>query len=134
MAPDVARTRATARKAGGSHERVIADIMAATVDDRIDRRVKTGSADKGDIAGVRLPGGGRMVIECKDYGGQIKAAEWMAEARTEAKNDGAVAAAVAIKRRGVSDPLRQYVLMEMQDLIVLLGGDPLRPKLGHPEG
>lgn len=128
----MARSRASAKQAGGRHERIIADCMAEHVDDRIDRRVKTGAADKGDIAGVRLPGGGRMVLECKDYGGQIKAGEWIKEARTEAENDGAAAAAVIIKRRGVTDPLRQFVLMEMQDLIVLLGGDPSRSNLEQP--
>ena len=44
-----------------------ADGFAATLDDRIDRRVKTGSEDKGDIANVRLPDG-RRVAFARDAG------------------------------------------------------------------
>lgn len=126
----MARSRASAKKAGSQHERSTADYLAATVDDRIDRRVKTGAADKGDIGGVRTTDGRRVAVECKDYGGQIKAATWMGEARVEAENDGAVAAVVIAKRLGTTDPAKQWVLMELQDLVVLLGG---RPSLGRPE-
>jgi hypothetical protein len=66
------RSRASAKAAGSRFERVIADHLAAVIDDRIDRRVKTGAADKGDIGGLRVHGQ-RVVLELKDYGGQIKA-------------------------------------------------------------
>lgn len=117
------RTRASAKSAGSTFERLIADYLAAKVDDRIDRRVKTGAADKGDIANVRLLGGQRVVIECKDYGGQLKAAEWTGEAEVERINDGAVAGVVVAKRRGVSDPGKQWVLLTVDDLIGLLKGE-----------
>ena len=57
------RTRASAKAAGTRFERLIADTLAAHVDDRIDRRAKTGARDKGDIGGLRHMGG-RVVIEC----------------------------------------------------------------------
>lgn len=118
------RSRASAKEAGSRHERSIADCLAATVSDFIDRRVKTGGADKGDIASVRTADGRRMVIECKDYGGKFEVGTWLKEASIERENDDAAASAVVAKRRGTTDPLDQVVFMEMRDLIVLLGGDP----------
>lgn len=118
------RSRASAKKAGSEFERLIADCLAATIDDRIDRRVKTGAADKGDIANVRLPDGRKVVVEAKNYGGEFKVGTWLKEARIEAENDGAAAGLVVAKRRGTTNPLDQVVFMEMRDLVVLLGGDP----------
>lgn len=117
----MARNRTSARQAGARFERAVADYLANTVDDRIDRRVKTGAADKGDIGGVRIHGQ-RVVIECKDYGGQIKAAEWTNEARDEAGNDDALLGLVIAKRRGTSDPGSQWVLATVNDLVALLTG------------
>lgn len=125
----MSRTRASARAAGTRFERDIADWLAAHVDDRIDRRVRTGSKDRGDIAGVRTPAGDRVVIEAKDYGGRILAAEWTTEARVEADNDDAAIAAVIAKRRGVTRPADQWVLMTLADFALLLGGDPTRSDL-----
>lgn len=116
------RSRATAKQAGTAFERSIADDLAAKVDDRIDRRAKTGAADKGDIAGLRVHGQ-RVVVEAKDYGGRILAAEWVREAETERANDGALAGVVVAKRRGTRDPGQQYVLMTMNDLVALINGD-----------
>lgn len=115
------RSRASAKKAGSEFERLIADHLAAVVDDRIDRRVKTGAADKGDIAGLRVHGQ-RVVLELKDYGGQLKAGEWLGEAETERVNDQALAGVVVAKRRGTRDPGSQIVLMTVDDLTALLTG------------
>ncbi|MDK7062654.1 hypothetical protein QP290_25705, partial [Escherichia coli] len=60
------RNRASAKKAGAAFERQVADYLAATVDDRIERRVTGGALDCGDIAGVRTPWNDRVVIECKN--------------------------------------------------------------------
>lgn len=128
----MARSRASAKAAGTRFERQVADYLRDTVDDRIDRRVKTGGADKGDIASVRLPGGGRMVIECKDVA-KLDLSGWVRESQTEMVNDGAVAAAAVHKRRGKGDPAEQYVTMTLRDLVVLLGGDPIAPTLGQEE-
>src|SRR5690606_42114542 len=95
--------RASAKAAGSRFEREIADYLTMTVDDRIDRKVKTGAKDTGDIGGVRLSPalrGGRVAIECKDYGGKLQAAQWLREADTERGNDEAVVGHVDTKRRG----------------------------------
>lgn len=112
------RTRASAKTAGATFERQVADYLAATVDDRIDRRVKTGAADKGDIAGIRYHGH-RIVLECKNQG-RLDLAGWYAEAETERDNDDALAGLVVHKRRGTAKPERQWVTMSLGDLARLL--------------
>lgn len=115
------RTRASAKAAGSKFERDIADHLAKLVDDRIDRRVKTGAKDRGDIGGVRHMGM-RIVIETKNYGGRLLPAEWIKEAHIEAGNDDAGAGIVVAKRRGTTDPGAQWVLMTVDDLVALLTG------------
>lgn len=107
------RTRQSAKAAGARFERDVADYLAATLDDRIDRRVKTGAADKGDIGGIRL-GAHRIVVECKNHSRQDLAG-WIVEAQAEAANDGALLGVIAHKRRGVGDPGRQWVTMTLAD-------------------
>lgn len=112
------RTRQSAKSAGATFERHVADYLAAEVDDRIDRRVKTGRADKGDIGGVRLRGR-RIVLECKNHA-RMDLPGWYAEAETEAANDDALAGLVVHKRRGTAQPGRQWVTMSLKDLATLL--------------
>lgn len=109
-------------KKGAAFERLIADCLAEHVDDRIDRRVKTGGRDKGDIGGLRHMGG-RVVVETKSYGGRYLVSPWLDEADIERGNDDAIAGAVIIKRRLSSDPLDQVVVMTTRDLIALLTGE-----------
>jgi hypothetical protein len=116
----VSRSRATARKAGTAFERLIADCLAQHVDDRIDRRVKTGSNDKGDIGGIRHLGE-RLVVECKTVA-RLDLSGWVDEAEVERGNDDAIAGLVIHKRRGHGDPLDQYVTCTVRDLIALLDG------------
>ncbi len=116
-----ARSRASAKKAGASFERLIADHLAAVIDDRIDRRVKTGSQDRGDIGGLRHMGG-RVVIEAKDYGGRLMPGPWIGEAETERGNDDALCGLVIAKRRGTTKPGQQFVLMTVDELTALLLG------------
>lgn len=117
------RNRASAKAAGAKFERMIADGLAVALQDtRIDRKVKTGSKDKGDIANVRH-GEHKIVIECKDRGGQFFAAEWVGEAEAERINDDALAGIVIAKRKGVTDPLKQWCLMEVSELVALLRSD-----------
>lgn len=114
------RSRASAKSAGSRFERTVADYLAAEVDDRIDRRTRTGANDKGDIAGLRFDGE-RITIECKDTS-RTDLAGWYTEARREADNDGALLGVVVHKRRGISDPARQWVTMTLQDFADLLRG------------
>lgn len=116
------RSRASAKAAGSTFERQMADCLARHVDDRIDRKVKTGALDKGDIGNLRMHGQ-RITVEAKNYGGQIKAAEWAAEGAVERENDNGLAWVVVAKRRGTTDPLKQWVLMEMGELIALINGN-----------
>jgi hypothetical protein len=116
----VTRTRASAKKAGSSFERQVADYLALTVDDRIDRRVKNGTKDRGDIGGVRIHGL-RVVIEAKNTA-RLNLAGWAAEAEIERGNDDALLAVVAHKRHGKSDPAEQWITMRMQDFVALLTG------------
>ena len=114
----VARTRASAKKAGTSFERMIADYLAVHVDDRIDRRVKNGAKDRGDIAGLRHHGH-RVVIECKNAVTTLLG-PWAEEAETERGNDDALAGIVVHKRHGRGRPEDQWVTMTMGELVALL--------------
>lgn len=115
------RTRQSAKKAGAGFERLIADSLALHIDDRIDRKAKTGAKDKGDIGGLRHMGG-RIVVECKDHGGKLQVGPWLNEADVERSNDDAVVGLVVAKRRGRTDALDQTVLMTVRDLIALITG------------
>lgn len=94
--------------------------MHALGDDNIDRSVQRGANDIGDVANVRHPLGGRIAVECKDYGGRLVPAEWTREAQKEAANYGAIAGVVVAKRRGTQVFGEQWVLMTVDDLLKLL--------------
>ena len=115
------RTRASAKAAGARFERLVADYLRDHVDDRIDRRVKTGAKDRGDIAGLRHMGS-RIVVECKDVT-RWAPGSWLAEAEIERGNDNAAAGLVVAKRRGNAAPGDQVVLMTLADLVALLTGE-----------
>lgn len=116
----MSRTRASARAAGARFERQIADYLATHIDDRIDRRVKTGAKDRGDIGGVRHMGG-RVVLELKDVT-RTDLPGWTREAEIERGNDDALAGLVIHKRRGTANPSEQYVTCTVADLVALLTG------------
>jgi hypothetical protein len=115
------RTRRSARQAGTRFETAIAKALAdALQDDRIERRAKTGAKDRGDIGGVRLRGQ-RVVIEAKDCA-RLDLPGWTREAQLEAGNDDALVGVVVHKRKGVSDPLAQWVSMTLTDFLSILTG------------
>jgi hypothetical protein len=115
------RSRASAKAAGSRFERLIADGLAEALDDdRIDRRVKHGSKDRGDVGGVRIHGQ-RLVIEAKDCA-RMDLPGWVREARVEAGNDDALAGVVIAKRRGTTDPMEQWVHMTVRELVALITG------------
>ncbi|MDI9628518.1 MAG: hypothetical protein QM286_08240 [Acidobacteriota bacterium] len=116
----MARTRQSAKKAGTTFERQIADYLAAHYDDRIDRRTKTGNKDRGDISGMRHMGG-RIVVEIKNCA-RTELGTWMSEAETERGNDDATACMVISKRHGRGQPGDQWVHMTVRDLVALLTG------------
>ena len=124
------RSRQSAKAAGSRFERELADYLATHVDDRIDRRVKTGAKDKGDLAGVRLApalGGGRVTVECKNTA--TTQLSLHREAEAERLNDDAVVALLAHKRHGVGAPGQQWITCTVDDLIALLTGRrPVEPE------
>lgn len=112
------RSRASAKKAGSEFERLIADEFAARIDDRIDRQVKTGRKDTGDIAGLRFHGH-KIAVECKNEA-TVKLAGWAAEAEAERVNLGALAGITIHKRHGKGRAGDQWVTMTVDDLIALM--------------
>lgn len=100
--------------------------------DFIERRAKSGQNDKGDIGGIRTIDGKRVVVEVKNTA-QVKVGPWLNEAEVERLNDGAAAGLVIYKRTGFGKTQmgKQVVLMTLDDLIVLLGGE--RPTVGQEE-
>ena|ERR1700730_4734438 len=115
------RSRRSAKTAGSRFERVIADYLAAKVDDRIDRRPKTGARDRGDIGGVRAHDK-RVVVEVKDTA-RVTLAAWAAEAEVERHNDDALVGVIVSKRHGNANPADQWVHMVMADFVALLTGE-----------
>ena len=117
----MSRTRYSAKQAGTRFETAIARYLADTLsDDRIERRARTGSKDRGDISGLRCHGQ-RVVAECKDVA-RMNLPEWVDEAQIEAGHDDALVGVVIHKRHGVGDPARQWVSMTVADLVAILTG------------
>ncbi len=118
----MSRSRTTARKAGTAFERAIADYLKETLgDDSIDRQVKTGSRDLGDIRGVTDAHGNPIAVECKDYGGRLHPTAWIREAHTEAANKNTNTGIIIAKRRGTTRPADQWVITTLEDLTRLIG-------------
>jgi hypothetical protein len=112
------RNRASAKKAGSSFERLIADCLAEHVDDRIDRQVKTGTKDVGDIGGLRFHGH-KIAVECKNEA-QPKLGTWSKETEQERVNLGALSGVTVHKRYGKTDPMDQWVTMTMRDFVAIM--------------
>lgn len=110
------------RQKGSTFERAAADYLKFVLDDdRIDRRVKNGAKDRGDIGGVRIYGQ-RLVLECKNTS-RINLGVWAAEAETERGNDDALAGLIIHKRHGKGKPQDQWVTMTLGDLAAILTGN-----------
>lgn len=109
---------------GASFERLIANHFSehwvADSAEFIDRRVKTGAKDKGDLVNVRI-GRHKLAVECKNSTEhRMNLSGWVKEAHDEAENDGAIAGMVVHKRVGKGAAGKQFVSMELDDLITLL--------------
>lgn len=117
----MSRSRRTAKDAGTRFERLVADYLAGRLGSDIDRQVKTGSHDTGDIRGVSMAGRG-IAIECKDYQGRHELPKWLREAETERRNRGADYGVVVWKRRGTAIPGEQFVTMTLETFAAMLAG------------
>jgi hypothetical protein len=119
----MSRSRASAKQAGTRFETAIAAYLADVLaDDRIERRARNGAKDRGDLSGLRVIGGGRLVAELKDVT-IMSLSGWVNEAHLEAGNDDAIASVVIHKRRGKADPGDQYVTCTLRDLVALMTGE-----------
>ena len=118
----MARNRKSAKAAGSRFEREIADHLRDNVSEYIDRRVKAGAKDLGDLANVRAHGQ-RVVVECKNTS-RPSLSQWISEAHVQAANDEAAVGIVIHKRHGVGAPGKQWVTMTVDDLVFLLTGEP----------
>lgn len=105
---------------GTTFERLIADHLAATLDDRIDRQVLRGNTDLGDISGVRSPFG-KVVLECKNHK-TMTLGTWVEEVEVERGNADALVGVVVHKRPRRGKPGEQYVTLTVDGFVKLLGG------------
>lgn len=115
------RTRASAKAAGTRHETAVVAYLAANVDDRIERRARNGSKDRGDVSGWRFAGR-HICAELKNTT-RIALGPWVTEAETERRNADAHVGLVIHKRHGKGDPGDQYVTLTLRDLVCLLTGE-----------
>lgn len=117
------RNRSSAKAAGSSLERSVADYLKLHVSRFIDRMPKRGALDRGDIVNVETFNELPVAVECKEFGGRLMPGPWVAEAETERRNlPGAIAGVVIAKRRGTTNPGQQYVVMCVDDFIAILAG------------
>jgi hypothetical protein len=114
------RSRATAKAAGSSMERMVADYFRDNGFPFADRRVKTGAKDTGDVGGVHVHDR-RLAIEVKNTA-KISLGTWAAEAETERINDQALAGIVVHKRHGKGKAEDQWVTMTLRDLLAIING------------
>ena len=113
------RNLKSAKAAGARFERLIADHLDSRLYGlHVDRQVKTGAYDSGDIAGVHLAGK-RIAIECKNVT-RMDLPKWTREAHTEAGNIGGAAGIVIHKRHGNGKPEDQWVTMTVTDLVTII--------------
>ena len=111
-----------ARK-GATFEEMGARFFARVLgDDRIERRVKHGSKDRGDIAGLRIRGL-KAVVECKNCK-KMDLSGWIEEAEEERANDDAEFGIVLHKRRGFGEKNfgGNYVTMTAETFAAIVAG------------
>lgn len=115
------RSLRSAKNAGTRMERMTADYLAAALDDDgIDRQIKTGALDLGDVRGVKI-WGQRVAVEVKNTA-KVNLSGWVAEAEVERGNLDALAGVVVHKRHGRAAPEDQWVTMTLKDFAALLAG------------
>lgn len=111
------------RAKGTRFEGLVCDYLEQALGQPVERRPPSGAHDRGDVSGVRLADGSRVVIECKNCQ-RMELAEWVDEAVAEAANDGAAVGVVVHHRKGKGEASagEQYATMRLADLARLIGG------------
>lgn len=110
-----------ARK-GAVFEEDTARYFARVLGEDIERRVKHGANDRGDIAGLYIRGQ-RAVVECKNCK-RTELAKWIDEAEEERANDGAAFGIVVHKRKGCGEKKfgGNYATMTLETLAAIIAG------------
>lgn len=99
---------------------LVAHILAAGLDAR--RVALTGAHDTGDIH-VTDTDGDMHCIEAKNRRGYA-VAEAVDQAKIEAHNAGSAFPVAVLKRNGIGDVGRSFVVLELDDWLALIGGTP----------
>lgn len=115
------RTLKSAKSAGSRMERVTADYLARALDDDgIDRQVRMGALDTGDVRGVKIHGQ-KIAIEVKNVA-KMNLAGWAKEAEIERGNLDALAGVTVHKRHGNGVPGDQWVTLTLRDFAAIISG------------
>jgi hypothetical protein len=118
---DLPRTMASARSAGSRFERQVADYLSKVLGDSdIDRQIKMGRKDVGDVRGVYFRGS-RVVVECKNHK-RMSLSEWIGEAEKEAGNADTEYSVIVHKRRQFGGASDQYVTMTLKTFAAFIAG------------
>lgn len=108
---------------GAGFEQDTSDYLSRVLgDERIERRVKHGANDRGDIAGLLIRGK-RTVVECKNCK-RMELSAWLDEAEIERLNDDAEFGIVIHKRKGCGKKNfgGNYVTMSLETLAAIIAG------------
>lgn len=123
----LSRNRSSAKAAGAKFNRLIVDgLREALQDPNIQVAPSWGSVDKGDVVNFRI-GGQDIVIETKDVT-TLSLPEGVGEAKVEAKNAGALAGFFVHKRKGTTDPMKQWVSCTLAELVALATKIPVHDR------
>lgn len=119
---------------GSSYERMVADYIRTETGQPADRRVKTGTKDKGDLMGVTFLGQD-VCVECKNRRA-MQLSVWVDEAEAERANAKAALGVVIHHRKGCGAKRlgKSYATMELDSLLDMMRwGDELLGRLRAAE-
>jgi hypothetical protein len=123
----VSRNRKSAKAAGARFNRLVADgLRDALEDPNIEVAPRWGSVDKGDIVNVRIDGHD-LVIQTKDLA-RLDLPGGVGAAKVQAVNAGALAGFFVHKRKGTTDPMKQWVSCTVAELVALITKTPVTPE------
>lgn len=103
----------TSKRKGTAAETAVVNYIRGCGWNSAERRALSGSADKGDVAGVPV------VIEVKNCA-QMQLSQWLREADRESENAGTDIGVVWHKKKGTTNPGDWYVTMSGESFMLLL--------------
>lgn len=103
---------------GSAYERLIVTFLRAW-GFLVDRTRAGWVDDRGDIHGITHPRLGAFTVECKNHKAMALAG-WMDELDREIAANGGGLGAVVHKRKGITDPAKQYATLPFGMLVQLL--------------